>query len=129
MSVANNPRETLARTAQQTMSVLVLLSVVSIIFVETSVLDHLIAANCLVIARRVREIVMMIWDVKAPLSVEVTTVLGTDSAAVMIVANFLKVMRVRAAHQTVSVMVLLFAVAMITNADGNAQALGVAVRI
>ena len=97
MSVANNPRGTLARTAQQTMSVLVLLSVVSIIFVETSVLDHLIAANCLVIARRVREIVMMIWDVKAPLSVEVTTVLGTDSAAVMIVANVLKVMRVRAA--------------------------------
>ena len=91
MSVANNPRETLARTAQQTMSVLVLLSVVSIIFVEISVLDHLIAATCLVIARRVREIVMMIWDVKAPLSVEVTTVLGTDSAAVMIVANVLKV--------------------------------------
>ena len=128
MSAANNPRETLARTAQQTMSVLVLLSVVSIIFVETSVLDHLIAATCLVIARRVREIVMMIWDVKAPLSVEVTTVLGTDSAAVMIVADVLKVMRVRAAHQTVSVMVLLFVVTMTTNADRNAQALGVAAR-
>ena len=110
------------------MSVLVLLSVVSIIFVETSVLDHLIAATYLVIARRVREIVMMIWDVKAPLSVEVTTVLGTDSAAVMIVANVLKVMRVRAAHQTVSVMVLLFVVTMTTNADRNAQALGVAAR-
>ena len=97
MSVANNPRETLARTAQLMMSVLVLLSVVSIMFAEIHVLDLEIAATCLVIARRAREIVTMTWDVMAPLSVAVTTVLGTDSAAAMIVANVLKVMRVRAA--------------------------------
>ena len=97
-------------------------------FAEIHVLDLEIAATCLVIARRVREIVTMTWDVMAPLSVAVTTVLVMDSAAVMIVADVLKVMRVRAAHQTVSVMVLLFVVTMTTNADRNAQALGVAAR-
>ena len=87
MNVVNNPREMWERTAQQTMSALVLLYVASIMFAEIHVLGQVIAVNYWVIVRRAREIVMMTWDVTAPLSVEETTVLGPDSAAAMTVAD------------------------------------------
>ena len=98
MSVANNPRETLARTAQQTMTALVLLSVALIMFAEIPALGHLNAAACLVIVRRVREIVTVTGNVKVLLSVGATIVLGLDSAAAMIVADALKEMRARTAQ-------------------------------
>ena len=87
MSVANNPRVMLARTAHQTMTALVLLSVASIMFAEIPALGHLNAAACLVIVRRAREIVTMTGNVKALLSVGATIVLGLDSAAPMTVAH------------------------------------------
>ena len=97
MSVANNPRVMLARTARQTMTAQVILCAALIMFAEIPVLGLATAATCLVIVRRVREIVMMTWDVMAPLSVELTIVLGPDSAAVMTVANNLWQMRARTA--------------------------------
>ena len=63
MSVANNPRETLARTAQQTMTALVLLSVALIMFAEIPALGRLTAVPCRDIVRRVREIVTKIMTV------------------------------------------------------------------
>ena len=97
-SVANNPREMWERTAQQTMSALVLLYVASIMFAEIRVLGQVIAVNCLVIVRRVREIVMMMkMHVQVLWSVEATTVLGPDSAVVMTVVNNLWQTRARTA--------------------------------
>ena len=87
MSVANNPRVMLARTAHQMMTALVLLTVALIMFAEIPVLGLVTAATCLVIVRRVREIVMMTWDVTAPWSVGITIALGLDSVAAMTVAN------------------------------------------
>ena len=87
MSVANNPRETLARTAQQTMTALVLLSVALIMFAEIPALGRLTAAPCRDIVRRVREIVTVTGNVKVLLSVGATIVLGLDSAAPMTVAH------------------------------------------
>ena len=87
MTVADNLREMRARIAQQIMSAMALLCVVSMIFVEIRVLGHLSAVTYLVIARSMREIVMMTGNVKDPLSVEITIVMGWNSAAVMTVAN------------------------------------------
>ena len=86
-NVVSNPREMWERTVQQTMSALVLLYVASIMFAEIHVLGQVIAVNYWVIVRRAREIVMMTRHVKVLWSVEATTVMVPDSAAVMTVAH------------------------------------------
>ena len=97
MNVANNPREMWERTAQQTMSALVLFYVASIMSAEIHVLDQVIAVNYRVIVRRVREIVTMIQRVKALWSVAATAVLGPDLITMMTVAYNPRQMRARTA--------------------------------
>ena len=106
-TVADNPREMRARTVQQTMIALALLSVATI----TTNVGHCAQLPQALIAaaralkdsvKKAREIVIMTGNVKAPWYVEVTIAMGLDLAAAMTVASVPKRMWAKAAQQTMS---------------------------
>ena len=86
MTVAGSPKEMKEKTAQQTMSALVILFVAPVTSAEVHALGQILAANFLVIVRRVRGTAIMMMNVKALWFAEKTTVMDQDSRAKMIVA-------------------------------------------